>query len=89
MVPANMPRIHCAVCDNPVDRTEVVHLLQEKVLRIEVWCHGAQDSMEINARDMSPDMLAQLHHQRGVAFMAPPTLTNEHQHLPGLARLSP
>lgn len=89
MVPANMPRIHCAVCDKPVDRTDVVHLLPEKVLRIEVWCHGAQDSMEINAWDMSPDMLAQLHNQRGVAFMAPPSITNQSQHLPGQAGPTP
>lgn len=67
-----MPRIMCAKCNRLVDRVEWTKEYRDRtVTRIEVWCHGDIDSMEISDFDlmrMTSEQIRALNSSVGVAF---------------------
>lgn len=67
-IPPQLPRIRCAICDKPVDRVFEEHDHINDVWRLKVQCHGDTDEMRVQLFKFTPEQLAQMKDQEGVAF---------------------
>lgn len=67
-IPKQLPRIRCAICEKPVD--EVIEMYDELSCewRLKVRCHGETDYMAVQLFKFTPEQLAQMKDQEGVAF---------------------
>lgn len=68
VIPKQLPRIRCAICDKPVD--EVIEMYDDfsGEWRLKVRCHGDTDYMAVPLFKMTTQQIDQMKGQEGVAF---------------------